>query len=138
VLAKPSRLTHVEGLIVRQRRDRIGDARRDCIEGAAGREGRPPRTTSGGTVGYRTAARRQIRSGAHRGPGRCLRRDDRERPYRLALSHTMASEEMRFMSGKQFDPNLVTAFIEVVGDYRRRNGNLGDAPTAPRWRTRHP
>jgi diguanylate cyclase (GGDEF)-like protein len=38
-----------------------------------------------------------------------------DRPYRKALSHDDAIEELRRCSGAQFDPRLVTEFIGIVG-----------------------
>lgn len=37
------------------------------------------------------------------------------RPYRMALPHTDAIEELKKMSGVQFDPSVVSAFIRVLG-----------------------
>jgi putative two-component system response regulator len=48
------------------------------------------------------------------------------RPYRRALSHASAVEQLRLMSGNQFDPELVDAFLELVEDYHERHGEGGD------------
>ena len=37
-----------------------------------------------------------------------------ERPYRHALSHTAAVAELLECSGNQFDPDIVTAFVELA------------------------
>ena len=36
-----------------------------------------------------------------------------ERPYRDAISPDAARQELRFNSGKQFDPGLVEAFLSI-------------------------
>jgi len=38
-----------------------------------------------------------------------------DRPYRRALSHEEALSELRREAGKQFDPSVVQAFLEVLG-----------------------
>jgi HD-GYP domain-containing protein (c-di-GMP phosphodiesterase class II) len=37
-----------------------------------------------------------------------------DRPYRSALAHWEALEELRKCSGRQFDPVVVAAFCELV------------------------
>lgn len=49
------------------------------------------------------------------------------RPYRSAHSHAAAIDQIRLMSGNQFDPGLVDPFIEVIEEYHRRHGERGDA-----------
>jgi HD-GYP domain-containing protein (c-di-GMP phosphodiesterase class II) len=47
-----------------------------------------------------------------------------ERPYRLALSHEAACEELRAGAGTQFDPAVVEAFlheVELAAQERRRD-----------------
>ena len=38
-----------------------------------------------------------------------------DRPYRQAMSHHEAAGELRRCAGKQFDPRVVEALLEVVG-----------------------
>ena len=38
-----------------------------------------------------------------------------DRPYHKAMSHEAAVEELRRCSGTQFDPHLVTVFLDVIG-----------------------
>jgi HD-GYP domain-containing protein (c-di-GMP phosphodiesterase class II) len=38
------------------------------------------------------------------------------RPYRPAMSHERAIQELRFFAGIQFDPALAEKFIEIIGD----------------------
>jgi len=131
VLAKPSRLTHIEWLVVRQHTvigsEMLGRGRHPSVQLAAKVALTHHEWWDGS--GYPNRLRQeQIPLEA-----RIVALADAydamagERPYQLAFSHTMACEELHFMSGKQFDPNLVTAFIEIVDDYRSRYGDLGDA-----------
>lgn len=39
-----------------------------------------------------------------------------DRPYHKAMSHEDAVEELKRCSGTQFDPHLVTVFLDVLGD----------------------
>ncbi|HSN66387.1 MAG TPA: HD domain-containing phosphohydrolase, partial [Fusibacter sp.] len=39
-----------------------------------------------------------------------------DRPYRMALSHEKAIEELRMNSGTQFDPVIVLAFITMMAN----------------------
>lgn len=39
-----------------------------------------------------------------------------DRPYRDAIGHDKAMEELKRMSGKQFDPDVVEALLELVAD----------------------
>ena len=39
-----------------------------------------------------------------------------DRPYREAIGHDKAMEELKRMSGKQFDPDVVAALLELVAD----------------------
>jgi putative two-component system response regulator len=48
------------------------------------------------------------------------------RPYKKAWPHHMAVDELRFMGGRQFDPNLVNLFVELVDDYIAAHGEGGD------------
>jgi putative two-component system response regulator len=48
------------------------------------------------------------------------------RPYKQAWPHQMAVDELRFMSGRQFDPMLVEAFVEMVDEYVAVYGDGGD------------
>jgi putative nucleotidyltransferase with HDIG domain len=59
-----------------------------------------------------------------------------DRPYRAALSHAEALTELIANSGKQFDPSIVTALLEVVeSDPALREWDLDarprQAPTPP-------
>jgi putative nucleotidyltransferase with HDIG domain len=48
------------------------------------------------------------------------------RPYKQAWPHRMAVDELRFMGGRQFDPNLVELFAEMVDEYVATYGQAGD------------
>jgi putative two-component system response regulator len=48
------------------------------------------------------------------------------RPYKKAWPHLMAVDELRFMGGRQFDPNLVNVFVELVNEYIAAHGEGGD------------
>jgi putative two-component system response regulator len=48
------------------------------------------------------------------------------RPYKQAWPHKMAVDELRFMGGRQFDPNLVDVFAELVDKYVAVYGKAGD------------
>ena len=48
------------------------------------------------------------------------------RPYKKAWPHQMAVDELCFMGGRQFDPNLVHVFIELVDEYIAAHGEGGD------------
>jgi len=48
------------------------------------------------------------------------------RPYKQAWPHQMAVDELRFMGGRQFDPVLVQAFVEMVDQYVASYGDAGD------------
>jgi putative nucleotidyltransferase with HDIG domain len=47
-----------------------------------------------------------------------------DRPYRVALPHAVATEEMRAHSGSQFDPDIVATLLLLV------EGEAGKAPAA--------
>jgi len=49
-----------------------------------------------------------------------------ERPYKQAWTHKMALDELRFMSGRQFDPALVDVFVAIVDEYVALHGDGGD------------
>jgi putative nucleotidyltransferase with HDIG domain len=49
------------------------------------------------------------------------------RPYKKAWPHSMAVDELRFMGGRQFDPNLVHVFIELADEYIAAHGEGGDS-----------
>ena len=131
VLAKPSRLNHIERLVVRQHTvigsEMLGRGRHPSVQLAA-KVALTHHEWWDGSGYPNQLHQEQIPLEA-----RIVALADAydamagERPYQLAFSHTMACEELHFMSGKQFDPNLVTAFIEIVDDYRSRYGDLGDA-----------
>ena len=48
------------------------------------------------------------------------------RSYKPARPHRMAVEELRLMRGRQFDPNLVDVFAELVDEYYLTHGEAGD------------
>jgi HD-GYP domain-containing protein (c-di-GMP phosphodiesterase class II) len=48
------------------------------------------------------------------------------RPYRQALSHEVAVQELIANAGGQFDPRIVQALLEVVG----HASTIGATPTA--------
>jgi putative two-component system response regulator len=48
------------------------------------------------------------------------------RPYKQAWPHQMAVDELRFMGGRQFDPELVKVFVELVDQYVATHGQRGD------------
>jgi len=48
------------------------------------------------------------------------------RPYKRAWPHQTAVDEIRFMGGRQFDPQLVDIFVELVNDYVATYGEAGD------------
>jgi HD-GYP domain-containing protein (c-di-GMP phosphodiesterase class II) len=50
-----------------------------------------------------------------------------KRAYRPLISHRAAVEQVRLMSGNQFDPQLVDTFVEVIEEYYTRHGEGGDA-----------
>jgi HD-GYP domain-containing protein (c-di-GMP phosphodiesterase class II) len=50
-----------------------------------------------------------------------------KRAYRSANSHRAAVDQLRLLSGNQFDPELVDPFVEVVDEYYTRHGESGDA-----------
>ena len=39
-----------------------------------------------------------------------------DRPYRKALTHSQAVQELRKCAGTQFEPKLVEEFIEMIGE----------------------
>jgi len=49
------------------------------------------------------------------------------RVYKRACSHEAALEELRFMAGRQFDPELVEVFAAMVSEYVEQYGEAGDA-----------
>jgi riboflavin transporter FmnP len=51
-----------------------------------------------------------------------------DRPYRKALSVSAAKGELRKHRGRQFDPDIVDTFLQVLSDHDRRyqNGKLAD------------
>ena len=48
------------------------------------------------------------------------------RSYQPARPHPLAVDELRLMRGRQFDPNLVDVFVEVVDEYYLAHGEAGD------------
>jgi len=50
-----------------------------------------------------------------------------DRPYRRAHTHAAAIDQLKLMSGNQFDPGLVDPFVEVIDEYRTQHGERGDA-----------
>jgi putative two-component system response regulator len=48
------------------------------------------------------------------------------RPYKQAWPQKMVVDELRFMSGRQFDPDLVEKFVAVVDAYLAQHGKAGD------------
>src|SRR5262245_42370574 len=48
-----------------------------------------------------------------------------DRPYRRAMPWALAEEELVRESGKQFDPGVVTAFVEIQGQLRAVRDRLG-------------
>ena len=51
-----------------------------------------------------------------------------DRPYRKRLSHPEAVRRLVDATGTQFDPHVVAACVDVVGELRTRAGADGDAP----------
>ncbi|MEM6532201.1 MAG: HD domain-containing phosphohydrolase [Myxococcota bacterium] len=49
------------------------------------------------------------------------------RPYRKALPHDIAVAELRRCAGKQFDRTYVTAFLEVIDEWREKEKAAGNA-----------
>jgi putative nucleotidyltransferase with HDIG domain len=49
-----------------------------------------------------------------------------DRPYRSALGHDAAREELLAASGTQFDPQVVDAFLRALSPGRRRRGAMGN------------
>ena len=47
-----------------------------------------------------------------------------ERPYRRALSYRQCLAELRRLAGKQFDPDLVAAFLKALRRLRRRRAEV--------------
>jgi HD-GYP domain-containing protein (c-di-GMP phosphodiesterase class II) len=45
-----------------------------------------------------------------------------DRPYRKAMSRERAIETIKEESGKQFDPDIVKAFLEVMAQEGRNGG----------------
>jgi HD-GYP domain-containing protein (c-di-GMP phosphodiesterase class II) len=45
------------------------------------------------------------------------------RPYRAALTHSQAVAELHRLSGSQFDPSVVDAFIGIVGERHERRSS---------------
>ncbi len=48
------------------------------------------------------------------------------RPYKRAWPHQLAVDELKFMGGRQFDPEFVEVFVELVDDYMATYGEAGD------------
>lgn len=48
------------------------------------------------------------------------------RPYKRAWPHQLAVDELRFMGGRQFDPELAEVFVELVDEYTAVYGEAGD------------
>lgn len=47
-----------------------------------------------------------------------------DRPYHKAMSHAEAVEELLRCSGSQFDPHIVTVFLQVLQEDREKNVNI--------------
>lgn len=47
-----------------------------------------------------------------------------DRPYHKAMSHAEAVEELLRCSGSQFDPHIVTVFLQVLQEDREKNSNI--------------
>lgn len=47
-----------------------------------------------------------------------------DRPYHKAMSHADAVEELLRCSGSQFDPHIVTVFLQVLQENREKNANI--------------
>ena len=54
-----------------------------------------------------------------------------DRPYRPAMSHERAIQELRFYAGIQFDPELTERFIELIGDGNGYRRGLAARTTTP-------
>ena len=48
------------------------------------------------------------------------------RPYKKAWPHQLAVDELNFMGGRQFDPELVKVFVELIDGYMATYGEAGD------------
>jgi putative two-component system response regulator len=57
-----------------------------------------------------------------------------DRPYRPALSHEQAVAEIRLLSGKRFDPEMVEPFIDILTMYEKRYRTLGLLGLMPQQR----
>jgi HD-GYP domain-containing protein (c-di-GMP phosphodiesterase class II) len=54
-----------------------------------------------------------------------------DRSYRPARSHGAACEELRAMAGTQFDPEVVTAFLDEMGRRAIAEQDAGGDADAP-------
>jgi HD-GYP domain-containing protein (c-di-GMP phosphodiesterase class II) len=48
-----------------------------------------------------------------------------DRPYRKALPHEIALAELKRCAGRQFDPQVIEAFLACIDEYRAERREQG-------------